>query len=70
MSVRPTSGAVPPPKPALIAAAMSAGSTTRTATMWAEPPPTDYGRKASTFPKQKQSPVIWCSSREPMTPPV
>ena len=29
-------------------------------------PPMDFGRKASTFPKPKQSPVIWFSLKEPM----
>jgi len=48
---------------------MSAGSTTRTATMWGAPPPTVCGTRASTFPKPKQSPEIWSFSKEPTTPP-
>ena len=66
MWARPMCGAAPPRKPGSIAAATSAGYTTRTATMWAEPPPTDYGRKASTFPKQKQSPETLFSLKERM----
>ena len=46
--------------------ATSAGCTTRTATMWEELLPTDYGRKASTFPKQKQSPETLFSLKERM----
>ena len=54
---------------AVTALATSAGCTTRTATMWGALPPTACGRKASTFPKQKQSPEIWSFSKEPTTPP-
>ena len=65
----PTSRAALPRKPGSIAAVMSAGSITKTATMWGAPPPTACGRKASTFPKQKQSPVTLFSSMERMIPP-
>ena len=64
-----TSGAALPRKQDLIAAVMSAGSTTRTAMMWGALRQTVCGTRASTFPKPKQSPVIWSFSREPTTPP-
>ena len=48
---------------------MSAGSTIRTATMWGALRQTVCGTKASTFPKPKQSPVIWSFSKAPTTPP-
>ena len=66
MWVRPMCGAVLPRKPGSIAAAMSAGCTTRTATMWGARQQTDYGRKASTFPKPMQSPETLFSLKERM----
>ncbi len=52
-------GGSTPGTPALTVQVMSAGSTTRTATMWGAPPPTVCGTRASTSARPKQSPVIW-----------
>ena len=54
------------PKLALTVPDTSAGSITRTVMTWGVLRPTDYGRKASIFPKQKQNQEIWFSSKEPM----
>ena len=61
-------GAVPP-KPGLTALAIFAGFSIKTATMWGAQRQMAYGISVRKSPKPKQSPVIWCSSREPMTPP-
>ena len=64
MSERPMCGAEVLPKQALTVPDTSAGSITRMVIMWDVLRPTDYGRKASTFPKPKQSPVILFSLKE------
>ena len=66
MSARLMCGAEVLPKQALTVPDTSAGSITRTVMTWGVLRPTDYGRKAGIFPKQKQNQEIWFSSKEPM----